>query len=398
MSGYYPLCYTLPNMSALAGLACPECRTAFDAERLQAVCQDCDSPLLAQYNLADLRARLDREALTRRPNGLWRWAELLPVRDPAWRLTLGEGDTGLLPVRRLGENLRLGRLFLKDEGTNPTGTFKARGMAVALGRAAELGARAFAVASAGNAGGALAAYAARAGLEANVFMPADAPPANRAEVLAAGGELHLVDGLLDEAGRRAAAEAERKGWLEISTFREPYRLEGKKTMGFEIAEAFEWSVPDVIFYPTGGGTGLVGIWKAFEELEALGWIGSRRPRMVCVQAEGCAPVVRALESGAGRVERWKGAVTLAAGLRVAKPYADRLILRAVRESRGGGVTVRDDEIRSAQAELARVEGVLACPEGAATLAGLRRWLSGGKLEADERILLLNTGSGLKNLQ
>jgi threonine synthase len=385
-------------MSALAGLACPECRTAFDCERLQAVCPACDSPLLARYDLDALRAGLDREALARRPNGIWRWAELLPVRDPAWRVTLGEGDSGLLPARRLGERLRLGRLFLKDEGTNPTGTFKARGMAVAVGRAAELGARVLAVASAGNAGGALAAYAARAGLEAHVFMPVDAPAGNRAEVSAAGAELHLVDGQLDEAGRQAAAEAERRGWLGISTFREPYRVEGKKTIGLEIAEAFGWSLPDVVIYPTGGGTGLVGIWKALEELEALGWIGPSRPRMVCVQAEGCAPVVRALETGADRVTPWEGAETFAAGLRVSKPYADRLILRAVRESHGGGVAVSDGEIRHAQAELARVEGVLACPEGAATLAGLRRCLSEGKLEADEKILLLNTGSGLKTLQ
>jgi len=385
-------------MSALAGLACPECGTAFDAERLQAVCPACDSPLLARYNLAELRSRLDRDELSHRPGGLWRWAELLPVRDPAWRLTLGEGDTGLLPVRRLGETLGLRRLFLKDEGTNPTGTFKARGMAVAVNRAAELGARALAVASAGNAGGALAAYAARAGLQAHIFMPADAPPANSAEVLAAGGELHLVRGLLDEAGREAAAAAEREGWLGISTFKEPYRLEGKKTMGLEIAEAFDWSLPDVVLYPTGGGTGLVGIWKAFEELEAMGWIGAERPRMVCVQAEGCAPVVRALEAGAGRVERWERAATIAAGLRVPNPYADRLILRVVRESGGGGVKVTDDEIRSGQAELCRLEGILACPEGAATVAGVRRWVAEGKLGADERILLLNTGSGLKYLQ
>jgi threonine synthase len=229
-------------------------------------------------------------------------------------------------------------------------------------------------------------------------MPADAPPANRAEVEAAGAELHLVDGLLDEAGRQAAVAAENGGWLGISTFKEPYRVEGKKTMGLELAEAFGWSLPDVIFYPTGGGTGLVGMWKAFAELEALGWIGSGRPKMVCVQAEGCAPVVRALEAGEDRVQRWEGAATEAAGLRVPKPYADRLILRAVRESRGGGVTVSDEEMRSAQTELAGLEGVLACPEGAATLAGLRRWVREGKLDPDERIVLLNTGSGLKNLQ
>jgi threonine synthase len=313
-------------------------------------------------------------------------------------VTLGEGDTGLLQVRRLGERHGLRRLFLKDEGTNPTGTFKARGMAVAVGKAAELGARSFAVASAGNAGGALAAYAARAGLEAHVFMPADAPPANQAEVVAAGGKLHLVDGLLDEAGRRASESASQEGWLGISTFKEPYRLEGKKTMGFEVAEAFGWTLPDVIFYPTGGGTGLVGLWKAFDELESLGWIGPERPRMVCVQAEGCAPVVRALENGSPRTRYWENAATQAPGLRVSSPYADRLILRVVRESRGGGVAVTDGEILRAQEELARAEGIFACPEGAATLAGLLRWVDEKKVEAGERILLLNTGSGVKTLQ
>jgi threonine synthase len=271
-------------------------------------------------------------------------------------------------------------------------------MAVAVGRAAELGVRALAVASAGNAGGALAAYAGLVGLEAHIFMPADAPRATQAEVTAAGASLHLVQGLIDEAGRGAAAAAEREGWQAISTFKEPYRLEGKKTMGLEIAEAFGWAVPDVILYPTGGGTGLVGIWKAFAELEALGWIGSRRPRMVCVQAEGCAPVVRALESGAERIEPWAGAATSAAGLRVPHPYADRLILRAVRESGGGGMRVSDDEIGRARSDLARLEGILACPEGAATVAGLRRGVAEGKLNPDETILLLNTGSGLKYLQ
>jgi threonine synthase len=229
-------------------------------------------------------------------------------------------------------------------------------------------------------------------------MPADAPASNQAEVVAAGGELHLVAGLLDEAGRRAAETASQRGWLGISTFKEPYRLEGKKTMGFEIAEALGWTLPDVIFYPTGGGTGLVGLWKAFEEIETLGWIGPERPRMVCVQAEGCAPVVRALEDGSPRTRQWENAATEAPGLRVPKPYADRLILRAVRESRGGGVAVADDEIRTAQEELARAEGILACPEGAATVAGLLRWVAEKRVEAAERVLLLNTGGGVKYLQ
>jgi threonine synthase len=385
-------------MSALAGLACSECGSVFDADRVQTVCQACDSPLLARYDLERVGGTLDREELSRRLSGLWRWAELLPVRDPAWRLTLGEGDTPLHHARRLGDRLGLRRLFVKDEGLNPTGTFKARGLAVAVGRASELGVREFVIPTAGNAGGALAAYAARAGLKAHVFMPGDAPRSSRVEVAAAGADLVLVDGLIDLAGRQAAATARSEGWFDISTFREPYRVEGKKTMGLEMAEAFGWELPEVVVYPTGGGTGLVGIWKAFEELRALGWVGARRPRLVCVQSAGCAPVARALERNADRVEPWPDARTAAQGLRVPRPYADRLILRAVRESGGTGLVVTDDEMRRAQVELAQAEGILACLEGAATLAGLHKLLETGWIDVDERIVLLNTGSGLKHLQ
>jgi threonine synthase len=385
-------------MSALAGLACSECGSVFDADRVQTVCQACDSPLLARYDLERVGGTLDREELSRRLSGLWRWAELLPVRDPAWRLTLGEGDTPLHHARRLGDRLGLRRLFVKDEGLNPTGTFKARGLAVAVGRASELGVREFVIPTAGNAGGALAAYAARAGLKAHVFMPGDAPRSSRVEVAAAGADLVLVDGLIDLAGRQAAATARSEGWFDISTFREPYRVEGKKTMGLEMAEAFGWELPEVVVYPTGGGTGLVGIWKAFEELRALGWVGARRPRLVCVQSAGCAPVARALERNADRAEPWPDARTAAQGLRVPRPYADRLILRAVRESGGTGLVVTDDEMRRAQVELAQAEGILACLEGAATLAGLHKLLETGWIDVDERIVLLNTGSGLKHLQ
>jgi threonine synthase len=385
-------------MSALAGLACSECGSVFDADRLQTVCQACDSPLLARYDLERVGDTLDRDELSRRLSGLWRWAELLPVRDPAWRLTLGEGDTPLHHARRLGDRLGLRRLFVKDEGLNPTGTFKARGLAVAVGRASELGVREFVIPTAGNAGGALAAYAARAGLKAHVFMPVDAPRSSKVEVAAGGADLVLVDGLIDLAGRQAAATARSEGWFDISTFREPYRVEGKKTMGLEMAEAFGWELPEVVVYPTGGGTGLVGIWKAFEELQALGWVGARRPRLVCVQSAGCAPVARALERNADRVEPWPDARTAAQGLRVPRPYADRLILRAVRESGGTGLVVTDDEMRRAQVELAQAEGILACLEGAATLAGLHKLLETGWIDVDERIVLLNTGSGLKHLQ
>lgn len=386
-----------PIMSALAGLRCPECGRGFEVDRLQSVCQACDSPLLACYDLDRLRATISTADLACRASGLWRWAELLPVRSAASRLTLGEGETPLLHTRRLGARLGLRHLFVKDEGLNPTGTFKARGLAVAVARAAELGVSALAMGTAGNAGAALAVYAARAGLQAHVFVPAEAPAVCRQEIEAAGGHLHVVDGLIDKAGEEASAQARRSGWFVISTFREPYRLEGKKTMGFEIAEQMGWELPEVIVYPTGGGTGLVGLWKAFGELEALGWLRGGKPRLVCVQAEGCAPVVQALDRGASRVQAWHQAKTTAQGLCVPRPYADRLILHTVRESGGVGVSVSDDEIVEAQRQLARQEGILACLEGAAALAGLKRLVRAGWVRADERVVVLNTGSGLKGL-
>jgi threonine synthase len=289
------------KVSALVGLECPECRGTYDAERLQTVCEACDSPLLARYDLSWLGKTLTRDQLALRASGLWRWKELLPVRDPAFRLSLGEGDTPLLPINRIAYELGLSEVLLKDEGVNPSGSFKARGLSVAVARECELGVKEFGIPTAGNAGGALAMYAALHRREAHVFMPADAPRQNQLEVRATKADLHLVDGLIDEAGRQVREGVEKSGWFDISTFREPYRVEGKKTMGFELAEAFEWDLPDVIVYPTGGGTGLVGMWKAFDELEALGWIGERRSRLIAVQAAGCAPVVEAYEAGADRV-------------------------------------------------------------------------------------------------
>ena len=384
-------------MSALIDLACPECDQVFDADQIQTICEGCDSPLWARYDLARLASELDRERISRRPKGVWRWHELLPVRDLAFRITLGEGDTSLIPAPRIAEELGLKSLFVKDEGPNPTGTFKARGMGVALFRAAELGLREFVIPTAGNAGGALATYASRAGLDAHVFMPVDAPTVNQTEVRMSGADLRLVDGLIDMAGRQATTEAQANGWFNMTTFKEPYRVEGKKTMGLELAEAFEWDLPEVIIYPTGGGTGLVGMWKAFDELEALGWIDGRRPRLVSVQAEGCAPIVKALETEADRVEPWENPITIAHGIRTPGAYADRLILKAVRESGGVGVTVTDEEIRVAQADLAKQEGILACLEGAATLAGLRRLVETGWISRDDRVVLFNTGTGLKDL-
>jgi len=384
-------------MSTLTGLQCPECGEEFEADVVQTVCESCDSPLFARYDLAQTARALSRERVSARPAGLWRWAELLPVRDPGKRFTLGEGDTPLLPLRRIGERLGLKRLYVKDEGVNPTGTFKARGMAVALSRAIELGTEEAVAPTAGNAGGALANYAARAGIPAHIYMPRDAPASNQAEVLAAGSDLQLVEGTIEDAGREAAAEASSRGWTNFSTFREPYRVEGKKTMGLELADDFGWELPEVVIYPTGGGTGLVGMWKAFEELEELGWVDSRRPRMVSVQSEACAPIVDAMRSGADRVVAAKSNPTRAPGLRVAKPYADRLILRAIRESGGSAVAVSEEQIAASEAELARAEGIFACPEGAATLAGLEKLVQSGEVEPDERVVLFNTGTGLKYL-
>lgn len=383
--------------STLTFLECPECGKHFDADRLQGFCTDCKSPLLARYDFQQARKTLTREAAAARPRGIWRWAEILPVRADAHRLTLGEGDTPLLSVPRLASTLNLSALSIKDESPNPTGSFKARGLVMAVARAVELGVTEFVIPTAGNAGSALAAYAARAHVTAHVFMPKDAPLANQLEVRAFGADLILVDGLISDAGRMAGEGARQHGWFDVSTFKEPYRVEGKKTMGLELAEHFDWDLPEVVLYPTGGGTGLVGMWKAFDELEALGWIGSKRPRMVSVQAAGCAPIVRAFQQKWERAEFWQNAETIAAGLRVPGAFADRSILRALHASRGAAVAVTDDEILAAQKELARMEGVFAAPEGAATWAALKHLVQTGWVHSSERVVLFNTGSGLKYL-
>lgn len=328
---------------------------------------------------------------------MWRWRELLPLMDPACRFSLGEGSTPLLKASKVTQELALTQLYIKDEGLNPTGSFKARGLAVAVSKAMELGAPGFVIPTAGNAGSALATYAARAGRPAHVFMPRDAHKAYQLEVAAAGASLHLVDGLIDEAGRQASAKAQENGFFNVATFREPYRVEGKKTMGLELAEAFQWSLPEVILYPTGGGTGLVGMWKAFDELEALGWIGADRPRMISVQAQGCAPVVRAINQGADRIEPWLEARTEAAGLRVPGVFADVEVLHVIRQSGGTAVAVSEAEISSAQRLLAAQEGVLACREGAATLAALPALIDRGLVKPADRIVLFNTATGLKEL-
>ena len=384
-------------MGHVLDLECPECHQRLPADQIQTVCLDCDSPLFARYDLGELAHRVSPSDIARRPAGLWRWTELLPVDDDRYRLTMGEGDTPLLPALRLGASLGLEYLYIKDEGLNPTGSFKARGMAVALSRAAELGIREVVVPTAGNAGGAMAAYAARAGLMAHVILPADANPAYRAEAERAGAQVTSVDGLIDLAGREAARLAQERGVFNLATLREPYRVEGKKTMGFELAEAFDWDLPEVIVYPAGGGTGLVGLAKAFDELEQLGWIGPRRPRLVAVQAEGCAPLVRAIETGADRIEAWPKASTRAEGLRVPRPYADRAVLRAVRQSGGSAVSVGEEDLMQTAGLVARLEGVALCLEGGAAVAGLRHLVQIGEVLQSERVVVFNTASGLKGM-
>lgn len=386
-------------MSYLTNLSCSVCGQGFSAHTPQTFCSVCQAPLFAQYDLAAARSNLDREAISRRPRGMWRWQELLPLHQPGLITSLGEGDTPLIPLTKLGAELGAPRLYVKDEARNPTGTFKARGLSAAVSKARELGILKFIMPTAGNAGGALAAYCARAGAQACIIMPQDTLQANLSECHIAGAEVILVDGLISDAARIAEQKESDEGWFNLSTFKEPYRVEGKKVMGYELAEDFGWRLPDVIVYPTGGGTGLVGMEKAFAEIEELGWLeGSSRPRFVAVQADGCAPVVRAFKEGAETCQPWQGARTIASGLRVPRSFADRLILSCLRHSNGTAIAVSDTEIRIAQGRLAASEGVFAAPEGAATLAALPHLMKSGWISPRESIVLFNTGSGLKYLE
>jgi threonine synthase len=329
---------------------------------------------------------------------MWRYAPILPVRSSSNIVSLHEGFTPLHKLNRLGPQFECDDLWLKDEGVNPTGSFKARGLSCAISMCRELGIRKVAIPTAGNAGGALAAYAAAAGMEAHVFMPRDVPRANFIEAQAFGAKVTLVDGLISDCAKRVSEGKEREGWFDVSTLKEPYRIEGKKTMGFEAAENFGWNLPDVIFYPTGGGVGMIGMWKAFDELQQLGWIGAKRPKMIAVQAEGCAPIVRAFERDEESSEFWQGAATVASGLRVPKALGDFLVLQAVRESNGTAVAVSDDEMMTAAQQLAASEGLFIAPEGGACLAALKKLRASGFLSRDERILIYNTGSGYKYLE
>lgn len=385
-------------MSYIRDLTCVTCKKNFDPNKVQTYCHDCNAPLLAHYDLQIARNKLDRDLIQMHTSGMWRWSELLPVQDLNMIVTLGEGDTPLLQLRSIGKQLGFPYLFLKDESFNPTGSFKARGLSVAVSKALELGIKKLVIPTAGNAGGALAAYAARAGLESLIYMPKDTPLANIEECRIAGATIRLVEGLISDAAKLAAEKTQDEGWFDVSTFKEPYRTEGKKVMGFELAEAFGWTLPDIIIYPTGGGTGLIGMWKAFSELQELGWLESaKKPRMIAVQASGCAPVVKAYKSSMTTCEFWDDAQTIATGLRVPKSFADQLILYDIKESHGTAVEVSDEEITKARAQIASTEGVFTSPEGAATFAGLINLVNSGEIYPEEKIILFNTASGLKYL-
>ncbi len=382
----------------LVSLDCPACHTTHDLTRARTVCGGCGQPLVARYDLAAIRREVTRETLGRFGSDLWRYRAVLPFAPDFAAVRLGEGGTPLLPCPRLAEQLGVRELWLKDEAGNPTQSFKARGLALAVNGALAFGQRGIALPSAGNAGSAAAAYAAAAGLACRVAVPEAPPEAFVLALEAFGAEVRKVDGTIADAGRLIASWAPAPEWWNVSTFKEPFRLEGKKTLGYEIAEQLGWTLPDVILYPTGGGTGLVGMARAFDELRELGWVSGTRPRLVVVQTRGCAPIVRAFEAGADHAEPWADAWTLASGLRVPGPFADRLILRAVRDSGGTAVAVSEEDMLDGMGQLALGEGCFACPEGGATLAALHQLRVSGEVGPDERVVIYNTGSGLKYLE
>ena len=384
------------STSFVTQLTCWSCGTAYPADRWRNLC-DCGKPLRVDYDLPAVAEAVSRDDLAGRTHSLWRWREMLPLPLDEEALTLGEGGTPLLAADGLGDEIGMavGTLWVKDEAVNPTGSFKARGMAVAVAMARLSGAQKLAVPSAGNAGGALAAYAARAGIEAHVFMPRDVPAANRLECVLAGAQVTLVDGLINDCAKRVQEGQAREGWWDMSTLREPYRVEGKKTMGYEIAEAFGWTLPDVILYPTGGGTGLIGMGKAFDEMEALGWIGTHRPRLVSIQAEGCAPIARAFAAGTSEAGLFENAQTVASGLRVPRALGDFIMLDMLRRGGGVAVTVSDRDLMADAYALSAATGICAAPEGGACLAALRRLRAEGWVQPEEKVVLFNTGTGLK---
>jgi threonine synthase len=382
----------------LTHLACTLCGKVHDATVPQNVSPCCNKPLFAHYDLAAAARTLTRDALRSREKSLWRYREVLPVRDAADIVTLGEGMTPLLPAPRLGARHGMTSLFIKDEAQNPTGSFKARGMTTAVSMAKQFGSRKLAVPSAGNAAGALAADAARAGMEAHIFMPRDTPRANIIECEQMGAHVTLINGLITDCGAEVARRKQAEGWFDVSTLKEPYRAEGKKTLGYELAEQLDWRLPDAILYPTGGGTGLIGMWKAFDEMQKLGWIGSQRPRMYTVQATGCQPIVRAFDAGEKFAAEHLGAQTKASGLRVPKAIGDFIMLDALRSSGGGAIAVSDEEMIACTKEVGAAEGVFPAPEGAACYAALKTLLASSRIKPTETVVLFNTSTGLKYLE
>lgn len=382
-------------MSYFSHLECGYCSKIYDKNKIWNLCPGCGKPLLARYNIESARKNFNREVLKEREKTLWRYFEMLPVNDRKYQLSLGEGFTPLIRAEKLGNEIGLEKVFIKEEGLNPTTSFKARGLCIAISKAFEFGIKEVSIPSAGNAAGAMSAYASLAGIKSFVFMPKDVPEPFIAECKALGAEVTLVDGLITDCGKLAAEGVKKYGRFDVSTLKEPYRIEGKKTMGYEIAEQFDWILPDVIIYPTGGGTGLVGMWKAFDEMEKLGWINSERPRMVSVQSDGCAPMVKAFNEGKKFAEMWTGAKTVADGLRVPAAIGDFLILRAIRESNGTAVQVTDEELIESAKQIGRTTGIFASPEGGATLAALKKLKSINWVKSDETVVLFDTGSGHK---
>ena len=385
-------------MGFLIDLVCTKTGKAYSKDQLWNLSPEADAPLFARYDLDAAAKTMRREKLAERVPTMWRYAEVLPVENEQFQVSLGEGFTPLLQATSLGREIGVPKLYIKDEGLNPTGSFKARGMSAAISRAAELGAQAIAIPSAGNAGGATAAYAARAGLPAHIFMPKDVPPANYIECKVLGANVELIDGLISDCGKIVASRKEAEGWFDISTLKEPYRVEGKKTMGYELAEQFDWELPEVVIYPTGGGTGLIGMWKAFDEMEHMGWIGRERPRMISVQAEGCAPIVRAYRAGDEHAEPWTDAETIAAGLRVPAAVGDFLMLKAIRDSGGCALSVTDEELMASASKIAAAVGSFPAPEGAATLSALEKLIAQNLVSERDRVVLFNTGTGLKYIE
>jgi len=380
-------------------LECANCGLHHEAGVLQNLCVECGKPLLVRYDLEAASQTLTKDSLKTRESSLWRYREVLPVSDWDNIVSFGEGWTPLLNADRLAAKISLPlNLYIKDEGQNPTQSFKARGMTAAISMAKELGVKKVAVPSAGNAAGAMAAYAARAGMEAHIFMPSDTPRANIIECQQTGAHVTLIDGLITDCGKIVAERKQAEGWFDVSTLKEPYRVEGKKTMGYELAEQLDWTLPDVIIYPTGGGTGLIGMWKAFDEMEQMGWIGSKRPKMVSVQSSTCAPIIRAFEKGERFADEFENASTVASGLRVPKAIGDFLILDAIRASGGTAISVTDDELINAVGEIGAAEGIFAAPEGAACVPALRKLIEQEIVSSGETVVLFNTGSGIKYLE